>query len=152
MNLDAIPDGAHVLIDANVFVYAMQGISIQCQRLLQRCARDQAVGVLSTHILAEVQHVLMIAEARDSGWIQGTNPAKQLSRQPERVAALRRYEFLIRDILGMGFQLESLHREDFLSALEIQHQSGLLTNDALLAALGLRLGVRSLASADMAFE
>ncbi len=151
MNLQKIPKGGFVFVDANIFIYAMQRHSRQCVRLLQRCAEDDVTGFVADNILAEVMHVLMIAEARDNNWITSANPARQLNAKPKRVAALHRYESLVRDILGMGLRLESLQREDFLTALSVQRQSGLLTNDALLVAMAIRLRIPAIASADKAF-
>jgi predicted nucleic acid-binding protein len=152
MNLQKIPQGASILIDANIFIYALQQQSRQCINLLQRCAEDQVVGYIADNILAEIMHTLMLAEARDYHWISGPNPARQLSEQPQRVRALHRYESLLRDILGMGLRLESLQREDFLTALTVQRQSDLLTNDALLVALAMRLRIQAIVSADKAFK
>jgi predicted nucleic acid-binding protein len=52
----------------------------------------------------------------------------------------------------MGFQLEPVLREDFITAMAVQRTSGLLTNDALLVAVGERLRVTSIASADQGFS
>lgn len=152
MNLSKIPANQFVLLDANIFIYALQQQSRQCIHLLQRCAEEQVIGYIADTILAEVMHTLMIAETRDNNWISGSNPARQLSEQPKRVMALLRYEGLLRDILSMGLRIESLQQEDFISALAVQRQSGLLTNDALLVAMAVRLRIKSIASADQAFK
>ena len=152
MTPDRIPNGESVLVDANILVYAIQKQSRQCEVFLQRCAMEQITGVLPSHILAEVMHILMITEARDNGWITGSNPAKQLAKQPGRIKAVVRYENFIRDILSVGLRFTTLIQEDFLTAMSIQKHSGLLTNDALLAAVGQRLRVKNIASADEAFR
>lgn len=152
MNLNKIAAHERVLLDANVFIYALQQQSRQCMQLLRRCAEDQVIGYIADNILAEVMHILMIAEARDNNWITSANPARQLSEQPKRVMALLRYEGLLSDLLSMGLRLESLQREDFITALAVQRHSGLLTNDALLVALAMRLRIKSIASADQAFS
>lgn len=152
MNLTKIPADEFVLLDANILIYALQQQSRQCIELLRRCAEEQVIGYIADNILAEVLHTLMIAEARDNNWIAGANPARQLSEQPKRVMALHRYEGLLRDILNMGLRMESLQREDFISALVVQRQSGLLTNDALLVAMAYRLRIKAIASADQAFK
>ena len=108
--------------------------------------------MLPVHVLAEIMHNLMTAEARENGWIKSPNPARQLAAQPELVKKLMRYEDFVRDILTIGFQLESLTHEDFLTAMTVQRRFGLLTNDALSVALALRLRVKSFASADKAFS
>ncbi len=152
MNLNNIPVDELVVIDANIILYAAQQLSPQCKRLLYRCADNDVKGVLPAHILAEIMHQLMIAEARDNGWIQGTNPAKQLTRNPDIVKKLFRYEEVLRDILAIGLQIEPLQSEDFITALDIQHRFGLLTNDALLVAVARRLRTKSIVSADKIFS
>lgn len=152
MNLLRIPAGQLVLIDANIFIYANQQSSQQCIKLLERCANNEVYGVLTTHILAEIMHVLMLAEARDLGLIKPGNPAKQLSEKPQLIKALNRYESLIRDLLTIGLQLEPLQREDFLTAISIQRQYGMLTNDALFMAVASRLRINAIASADQIFK
>ncbi|NIQ12028.1 hypothetical protein GWO43_15075, partial [candidate division KSB1 bacterium] len=82
MNINDIPSGEATIIDANIVLYATQQASQQCKRLLLRCADDDVKGILPTHILAEIMHQLMIAEARDNGWIKGPNPARQLAEKP----------------------------------------------------------------------
>ncbi len=152
MNLLIIPSEQPVIIDANIFIYANQRASTQCVKLLERCANNEVYGILPAHILAEVMHVLMLAEAKDKGLLKGPNPVKQLSKNPQRVKSLNRYESLIRDLLAIGLQLEPLQREDFITALTLQRQYGLLTNDALFLAIATRLRVTSIVSADSVFK
>lgn len=152
LNLDQIPDADIIMLDANICLYAIRQKSAQCERLLARSASGEVSGIMPCHILAEIMHQLMIAEARDYQWIKGPNPAKQLSGLPERVCALTKYEELVRDILGIGLQIEPIVQEDFITTLEVQRQAGLLTNDALLVAVGERLRVTSIVSADQAFS
>ncbi len=151
MNPNDIPADEFALIDANIFLYAAQQLSQQCTELLYRCADDEVKGILPAHILAEIMHHLMTAEARDNGWIKGPNPARQLAEKPELVKVLVRYEEMVRDILAIGFQIEPLVEEDFLSAIMIQRRFGLLTNDALSIAIAQRLRVKNFVSADKAF-
>jgi len=152
MNLDALQKGSDVIIDANIFIYAMRQQSQQCKRLLLRCANNEVNGVLPAYVLAEIMHKLMISEARDNDWIHGSNPAKQLSEKPDIVKKLFRYENLIKDLLAINLNIVSLEQGDFLTAMRIQRETGLLTNDALLVAIAERLRIEAIASADKGFE
>ena len=58
MNLLSIPSEQKIIIDANIFIYANLQASSQCVKLLERCSRDEVYGIIPTHILAEVMHVL----------------------------------------------------------------------------------------------
>ncbi|MFZ1321180.1 MAG: type II toxin-antitoxin system VapC family toxin [Ignavibacteria bacterium] len=143
--------GDSIIIDANIIIYAIQKESEQCKNLLLKCAEEEINGILPVHILAEVMHILMISEARDNGWITGSNPAKQLSEKPDRVRQLLRYENLMKDLMSINLNIISLKQEDFLTTMRIQREFGLLTNDALLVAVSERLRVQGIASADKRF-
>jgi predicted nucleic acid-binding protein len=39
MNLNDLPDGAAVFIDANIFVYHFSGVSPECRAFLERADR-----------------------------------------------------------------------------------------------------------------
>jgi predicted nucleic acid-binding protein len=152
MNLSDIPKDTRVVLDTDIFLFAMQGLSGQCRILLEKCARDEIRGILPSIVMTEIMHVLMIAEAKDNGWIHGLNAVRDLNSQSKRIASLRRYESLVRDILGMGLTMEGAEREDFITAMDVQQRSGFLIHDALLIAMCRRLGVHAIASADPAFR
>ena len=65
MNLSQIPQQQSVIIDTNILVYAAQKSSNQCIKLLEKCANEELLGIVPTHILAELTHLLMLAEASD---------------------------------------------------------------------------------------
>jgi predicted nucleic acid-binding protein len=148
MTLDQLSSGDVVLIDANIILYALQNASLQCQNLLRRFNREDLSGVLTTLQLSEVMHRLMIAEARDHGWVSGANPARALAKQSERIQSLRRYNEAIRDILVLNIRFEPVLPEDFLAALDLQRRYGVMTNDSLFLAVGQRLRIGNLATAD----
>lgn len=148
MNLDAIRKGELVLLDANIVIYAIMNSSEQCRRLLKRCASGELHGIIGAQQLAEVVHRLMLAEARENGWITGGNPARQLGEQPDRIRLLSRYEDAVKGLIATGIKIEPVRREDFLQAMNIQRQAGLMTNDALMAAVAERLRIEAIASAD----
>lgn len=151
MNLGMINSGDSVIIDSNIIIYAIQKESEQCKELLLKCAEEEINGILPVHVLAEIMHILMISEARDNGWITGSNPAKQLSEKPDRIRQLLRYENLMKDLMSINLNIITLEQEDFLTTMRIQREFGLLTNDALLVAVSERLRVQAIASADKRF-
>lgn len=52
MTFDEIPNGTRVFIDANIFIYHFGGQSVECQTLLERCARQEVLGYTSTFVIA----------------------------------------------------------------------------------------------------
>lgn len=153
MNLSQIPQQQPVIIDTNIFVYATQKSSNQCIKLFEKCANEELLGIIPTHILAELTHILMLAEASDLGLLKESDHySKQLSDNPNKIKVLNRYESLIRDILSIGLKLESLQREDFFTAMSLQHQYSLLINDALFLAVATRLRVTAVVSSNSLFK
>ncbi len=152
MNLSEIPKDTRIVLDTGIFLYAMQGLSAQSRFFLERCATDDVTGILTSPVLTDVMHGLMIAEAKDNGWIPSVHPLRDLKSQPKRIASLRRYESVVRDLMGMGLALEVVTREDFLTAMDVQQRSGFLMRDALLIAMCKRLGVHGIASPDPGFR
>lgn len=152
MNLEAIRKGELVLLDANIVIYAIMNASEQCRKLLRRCATGDVHGMIGSQQLAEVIHRLMLAEARENGWITGGNPARQLAEQPDRIRLLSRYEDAVKGLIASGIKIEPTQREDFLQAMNVQRQTGLMTNDALMAAVAERLRIETIATADKALK
>lgn len=152
MNLDDIPSGSLCVLDTNILIYAEQGASLQCQRLLRRIEERALTGVLPQPVWQETTHRLMLTEAIMLGHIRGANPTRQLARKPEVVKGLTLYRDKVRALVTLGLGFEPCHETDLLDkAIEIQERYGLLTNDSLIAAMALRLNVDALASTDARF-
>lgn len=148
MNLSQIPQGELVVLDANKVIYAVHEVSSQCQQIFRRSAEHDISCIMPSQQFAEVMHRLMIAEAIDNNWISGSNPARKLSEKPERIKALHRYEQALKDLLAIGIILQPVVREDFILALSLQRQFGLMSNDSLLVACAQRMRCQSIASSD----
>jgi len=48
VDIKAIPNGAHVLVDANIFIYYLGGLSTECYGFLQRVTRGEVQAHLTT--------------------------------------------------------------------------------------------------------
>jgi predicted nucleic acid-binding protein len=126
--------------------------SSECGKLLRRCAEGKVEGYVSLLSLTEVAHRLMILEARENGWIKGSNPVRSLQLRPDRVRALIHCDERLQDILRLRLHVEDFKQPDFIEALRIRRRYGLLTNDSILLAVALRLGIKDIASADKALR
>ncbi|MBK7868266.1 MAG: type II toxin-antitoxin system VapC family toxin [Ignavibacteriales bacterium] len=151
MNLHSIDPSKSIILDANILLYGIQRKSAQCVELIGRIGGGELNCHITSHILAEVMHVLMIEEARSIGEITGGNPAKKLSEKPGLVNSLYLYESVFEDILNLGMNIEVIEKEDLTEALAVQRKYGLLTNDSLIIAVAKRLRITSLVSADKVF-
>jgi predicted nucleic acid-binding protein len=151
MNLEDIPNGSRIFVDANIILYALDQKSPSCRRFLARCEAGAIDGIISTITIAEVAHRRMVEEARANG-LAGSNPARALARRPDLVRQLRVYAEDVRDLLAGDLTIETVQTEDFEAALELQRKHGLLTNDSLNLAVAKRLGVQGIATADANFD
>src|SRR5437016_1767919 len=151
MNLQDIVSGATVLVDTNVLLYARNRRSPQCRELLLRCEQGAVNGVITLTSMAEFSHRCMVQEAQGHGLV-GSNPARTLSERPELVRQLSAYAESVRDLLDSSLVVAESHAQDFLVALELQKQHGLLTNDSLNLAITRRHGIKDIATADKSFD
>ena len=159
MKLSEIKNGEWVVIATGILVYANQQKCPECIQLLRRCALREVRGLVPMPIVAELVHTLMLIEARENKWIEPgavfggrrLSSAHALTERPELIRRLSRYENQVREFLGIGLRLEPATHVDFLEAMSLQREFGLLTNDALLLAIARRLNCSAIASRDKAF-
>lgn len=153
MNLEDIQSGSLCIADTNVLLYAEQGLSSQCQRLLRRCGTGEIILLLPQTVWHEVCHKLMLAEAVMGGKITGVLSASKLARKPEVIKGLGLYRQKLSALLQLGVGFEQSTSDDlFERAFVYQKKYGLLTNDSLILAAAVRVKADVLATADMAFR
>ena len=151
-NIEDIRPGARVLVDSNILLYASSGRSRQCVECVKRCANGSIDGVITTIVLGELCHRWMMEEAMAKGLITGSNPAAKLAKAPDVIPQLTDYQRLTTAVVHGSLHIEAVEREDFITALQFQKQFSLMTNDSLLLAVALRLGIQEIASADHDFR
>lgn len=153
MNLDDISAGSLCVVDTNVLLYAEQGVSPQAQRFIRRCASGELKAVLPQTVWQELAHKLMLAEAMMRGLTSGGNPAARLAAKPEAIRGLSLYKAKVKSLLDLGFSFEPCQLGDLTErAFALQEQYGLLTNDAVVLAVALRLKADALVSSDKSFR
>src|SRR5688572_31256060 len=96
-----LPAGAHLFLDANIFIYAFLGHSIQCRNLLGRCASEQVFGITSFEVVNEVTHRLMVAEALGTGVIK-RDRVRDLRGKRREIAELTEYWAQTSAIFGLN--------------------------------------------------
>lgn len=69
MKLEDLPDGASILVDANILIYHFSGTSLKCQAFLQGCESRQLEAFAGVHMVLEVTHRLMMLAALQKGLI-----------------------------------------------------------------------------------
>lgn len=149
--LGALPSAAIVLIDANIFVYALRKLSAECETFLERCRRQQVIGITTLEVVNEVCHRLMLAEAVDEGMI--TRPAAvALAGKRDSVRRLQRYWPLTSRIFEMNLLVLALEEPRVRHAHTVRTSHGLLTTDSLLVAAAEENRVPNLVTLDSDFD
>jgi predicted nucleic acid-binding protein len=152
INSAAIPAGSSCVLDTNVMLYAHQQASTAATEVLRRCAAGDLIGILPSAVWEELCHRLMVAEAVATGRILAQNPARKRAEHRETVQELGAYRWSLQELAAMGLRFEPVHRDDVLrAALDLQKRYGLLTNDSIIAACAMRLGVQYLVTSDTGF-
>jgi predicted nucleic acid-binding protein len=155
MTFADIPAETAVFLDANTFVYHFirePSRGGACTSLLERLEREEVVGCVSPHVLAEVSHRLMTIEACSAyGWpYQGI--AARLRRHPERVLQLTAFRRALAGIDRLPLRMLAVTDRHVMDAANLSQQCGLLTNDAIVIALMQENHLAHLASNDCDFD
>ena len=149
--LPALATGTGILIDANVFIYAFTGRSLQCRELLERSQRGQVAAVTTIEVVNELCHRLMLLEALELGIIDRIS-AVALRSKANEIASLTSYSKSIEHVFDLNLKVLALDESRARRAHLLRSAHGLLTNDSLIAAAAQERGIQNLASSDRDFE
>lgn len=152
MIFDELLPGDRFFIDANIFVYHCNGVSVECKALISRCSRKDVRGFTSTAVITETMHRLMIAEAIRKGYIGSKNSVRKLKEHPEIVKQLSEYIEDIQEIYKMNITILSLSSQCIKASTNLQQTEGLLTNDSLIVKVMQDSGISKLATNDNDFD
>jgi predicted nucleic acid-binding protein len=147
--------GDSVFLDANTLVYHFglhPGFGIACNELLSRIEQQDLFGYTSTHVLSELAHRLMMVEASAiPGWT-ASKIKLRLRQHPAALSNLTQFRVAIEAILKSRIAVLSIAPPLVAAASVISQQYGLLSNDALIAAVMQNQGLNNLASSDTDFD
>jgi predicted nucleic acid-binding protein len=149
--LPSLTSGKDVFIDANILVYGLAGQSVQCKAFLERCAREELVGISLVEIVNEATHKFMLAEAFAKGIITSENAGK-LKKHLDKIPSLNIYWTHTLSILNLNLLLLSTNETIVHAAQPERSAAGLLTNDSMIVACMRDYGIRALATEDGDFE
>ncbi len=149
--LPDIPSGSDVFIDANIFVYGLTGQSAQCQQLLERCGRQEVIGVCLFEVVNEATHRFMLAEALSRRLISAGRSA-ELRKNHHVIPRLSEYWQRTQRILALNLLLAASD-ESVVRASQVERQTAsLLTNDSMIVSCMRAYGLTLLATNDRDFE
>lgn len=147
--------GEAVFLDANVLIYYFAPhptFGPSCGQLVRRIENGEVPGYTSTHVLGEVAHQLMIAEASTlPGWAPG-KVKQRLRQQPAALQNLTHFRRAVETVLQSSIRVLAIDPSHVGAAAPLCQQHGLLTNDALIMAVMRANGLTRLASHDTDFD
>jgi predicted nucleic acid-binding protein len=149
--LSNLPDQSFIIIDANVFIYALSGQSAECRQLFERCLREEVTGIALFETVNEVTHRFMIAEVLSKGLIT-VGGAKALRNKFQQITTLTDYWLDTQRILALNLLFMPVNETIIRNAQTVRQEAGLLTNDSMIVAGMHEYGLSFLASNDADFE
>jgi len=152
VNINFLPAGANALVDANIFIYHLGGLSTDCKDFLHRVVRGEVTAHITTAIIAEVLHRRMIAEALTKGLIFPGQPLKKLKANPAIISALIDYITEIEKLLQLPLRVAEITAADVAASHDLRRTHGLLVNDSINLACATRLGITDIITHDSDFN
>lgn len=151
-----IPDGTTVMVDANIFVYALipqSSLHAPCHTLLERSARGNLRLVTTVAVVADVLHRAMVLEVLAEGQAHNSAEAVMLLKhQPQMVTQLTRYRTILGDVRLARVDILPLTYRDLHASRQYREQHGLMVSDSLIVAVMRREALQFLATNDADFE
>lgn len=154
MPLD-LPDHHRCFVDANIFYYHFVEttlVSEPCTGFLERVASGRIEAYTSLHVLAEVIHKVMGAEAEQTFGRARAGLVNWLQRNPRRIAELSRFQQAAAHLPAMRLHILPTDTSDLVEASVLSARFGLLTNDALILAIMRKHSLSNLVTNDDDFD
>src|SRR5258708_5484665 len=149
MTCSDVSNGSRVFIDANTLVYhaiADPPYGPACKQLIERVARKEIQGLVSAHVLADLSHRVMTAEAMQSfGW-PSKGVAVRLRGHPEEIRKLISFTQAVDEVSRIGIQVVPIGLALVSKANVLSVRLGLLTGDALIVEVMQENGLTQIAS------
>jgi predicted nucleic acid-binding protein len=150
-----IPAGAVLFIDANTLVYHFTpnpALGPACRQFLDRIARGELTGFVSTHTVSDMAHRLMTLEAVSRFAWPMTGISQRLRRHPAEIQQLTGFRQAVDRVPTLGIQILPVLPPFLSQAAAFSQQFGLLSGDALIVAFMRHHGLTHLASHDADFD
>jgi len=152
VDIELLPSGTSVLVDANIFVYSFGGLSRQCNQLIARIETGDVLGSITTIIATETLHRRMLIEAVDKGLVTSSQVLKKLKMRPEIVQQLSDYITDVQKIFQLPVTVIVVTPQDIERSHQLRRQFGLLVNDSINLACAQRVGITNIITRDDDFD
>lgn len=151
MDINQLPSGTICLIDTNIFLYHLAAQSSDCRQILDRIARGEIYGYVTTPIIGELLHKRMVIEAVNGGLVGGSKPLEKLKRQPQLITRLSIYITEIVQLLQLPLTVIEVTEEDVNWSHTLRRAYGMLVTDSINLACAVRRGITDIVTHDTDF-
>jgi len=147
-----MPAGDSTLVDSNIIIYYLGGVSAECRDFFHRVARREVEAHITTTIIAATLHRRMMAEAIAKGLISPGQIVKKLKANPTVIPQLTDHIAEVERLLRLPFRIHQITRGDIISSHAVRQAHGLFVNDSINLACAQRLALTSVVTHDSDFS
>jgi len=150
-----LPDKSHVFLDTNILLYAVTDhprFGLWCNTLLDRIHRGDLAGYISSIVLNEFIHKLIIGEVAEKTGIKPSQVVQYLKHHREELEKLDAYEISDEVETGYGLIILELTTDTFPTARRLMQLHRLMSNDALHLAVMQKNNLQNLVTNDTDFD
>lgn len=148
MDIKLLPAGVRCLVDANILIYHLGGLSPECKAFIARVTRREVEAYLTTVIVAEVLHRRMMLEAVAKNLITPGQSLKKLKANSTLIASLTDYIAEVEDLLRLPFTVIEVTPPDISRSHSLRHTEYLFVNDSLNLACAERHAIADVVTHD----
>ena len=152
MDIKLIPPQTSTLIDANIFIYHLSGLSAECTSLLRKVASGEIEAYITSIIIAEILHRRMLGEAVAKGLVSAGQVLKKLKANPKIISTLTDYIMDVEMILKLPMKIIEATTADITTSHRIRQTHGFFVNDSINLACAQRVGIAHIATRDDDFD
>jgi predicted nucleic acid-binding protein len=148
VDINLMPAQVPALIDANIFIYHLGGLSSDCTDFLLRVARNEFESHVTTIVIAEVLHRRMLGEAVAKGLTSPGQALRKLKANSQLITQLTDYITDIQTILKLPLTIIEATASDIEASHSLRQSHGLFVNDSINLACAQRMGIEHIVTRD----
>ncbi|HXG92340.1 MAG TPA: hypothetical protein VNN73_08225 [Blastocatellia bacterium] len=152
MDINLIPSQTSLLIDANILIYHLGGLSADCTVFLRRVALGEVESYVTTIIIAKTLLRRMIGEAIAKKATTPSQALKKLKSDPKLIATLADYITDIESILKLPIKIIEVTAADIAASHALRKSFGLFVNGSINLVCAQRMGLSHIVTHDDDFD
>jgi predicted nucleic acid-binding protein len=133
-DLMLLPNIMRVFVDTNIFDLHYRGKSASCTAFIERIAQGEITAYVNIHVLSDLLHKLMLAEAYAKGLIASRSAQKLktcFARDRTLATTLADYQTHFENTLAIGLNVFNINQRLLITTKMERMSYGLLTGDSL---------------------